>query len=127
MLMKLMFPIFSASELLGWPYAEELGKDRSTWPITVRAIKEIMGFREHGWIGKAGQLFLTKGMLLKLWKSLEKSTLPLDFPAFNRFHHGGKVRSQDLQLLRACADEGERQGLSMRSLRELLSKVEALH
>jgi hypothetical protein len=40
--------------------------------------------------GKAAQSATTGHGLLEVWSSLEQATLPLDFAAFNKFHHGGK-------------------------------------
>jgi hypothetical protein len=40
----------------------------------------------------------------------EKDMQPLDTAAFNRIHHGGRVRAQDLHALRDFASDGQRHG-----------------
>ncbi|MDY8021370.1 hypothetical protein [Paenibacillus polymyxa] len=42
---------------------------------------------------------------------------------FNRFHHGGKVRVQDVESMRNSVVEGQRQGRQMKALKELLQRV----
>jgi hypothetical protein len=41
--------------------------------------------------GKAAQAATTADGLLEIWRSLEQAAVPLDFAAFNKVHHGGKV------------------------------------
>ena len=125
MMTKVMFPVFAVSELLGWPRAKDLGADPELWALTVHAVQEIQGLDEHGSIGKTAQGSLTGDSLLELWSSFENATLPLDFAGFNKLHHGGKVRSQDIKLLQDCVDLGERQGSEMKALKQLLVQVRA--
>lgn len=42
---------------------------------------------------------------------------------FNRFHHGGKVRTQDVESMRNSVVEGQRQGRQMKALKELLLRI----
>ncbi|KQV14521.1 MULTISPECIES: hypothetical protein [unclassified Kitasatospora] len=51
--------------------------------------------------------------------------LPLDYQAFNRFYHGGKVHAQDVEGLRSCLAEGRRQGRPMAALQALLARLDA--
>jgi hypothetical protein len=53
--------------------------------------------------------------------------LPLDYQAFNRFHHGGKVRAQDVEILHDCLAEGRSTGHAMPALEDLLERLEADH
>jgi hypothetical protein len=124
MMTKFMFPVFAASELLGWPHAKNLGNNKELWALTVRSVQEIQGFEEHGVAGKAAQAATTADGLLGTWSSLEQATLPLDFAAFNKFHHGSKVRAQDIELLKDCVKVGEQEGQPMSALKELLDKVQ---
>ena len=125
MMTKVMFPVFAASELLGWPRAKDLDADPELWALTVRAVQEVQGLDEHGSIGKAAQALLTTDSLLKMWTSLENAMLPLDYAEFMKLHHGFKHRSQDIQLLQDCVRVGERQGREMKSLKELLFRLRA--
>ncbi|MNW66774.1 hypothetical protein D3C74_452760 [compost metagenome] len=51
--------------------------------------------------------------------------LPLDYQAFNRFHHGGKVRTQNVKSLENSISEGELQGREMKALRALYSLIDS--
>jgi hypothetical protein len=124
MMTKFMFPVFAASELMGWPQAKDLGNNKELWALTVRSVQEIQGFAEHGVAGKAAQTATTAEGLLEIWSSLEQAVLPLDFAAFNRFHHGGKVRAQDIKLLKDCVKVGEQEGQSMSALKEIIGRVQ---
>ncbi len=66
MMTKFMFPVFAASELLGWPHAKNLGNNKELWALTVRAVQEIQGFEEHGVPGKAAQAATTGDGLLEI-------------------------------------------------------------
>jgi Ketopantoate reductase PanE/ApbA len=123
---KFMFPVFAACELLGWPHARDLGNNKEIWDLTVRSVREIQGFEEHGVAGKAAQVSTTADGLLEIWSSLEQAALPLDFAAFNKFHHGDKVRAQDVELLNDCVKVGEQECQPMSALKELLVRVQTL-
>jgi hypothetical protein len=119
-----MFPIFAASELLGWPHAKDLGNNKELWVLTIRSVQEIQGFEQHGAAGKAAQAATTGDGILEVWTSLEQAAFPLDFAGFNKFHHGSKVRAQDIELLRDCVKVGEREGQSMSALKELFDRMQ---
>ena len=125
MMTKVMFPVFAASEILGWPRAKDLNADPELWALTVRAVQEVQELDEHGSIGKAAQASLSADSLLKMWTSLENAMLPLDYAEFMKLHHGFKHRSQDIQLLEDCVDLGERQGSEMKALKQLLVQLRA--
>jgi hypothetical protein len=118
------FPIFAVSELLEWPHAKDLGKNKELWALTIRSVQEIQGLEQHGAAGKAAQAATTGEGLLEMWTSMEQAALPLDFAGFNKFHHGGKVRAQDIELLKDCVKVGEREGQPMSALKELLDRVQ---
>jgi Ketopantoate reductase PanE/ApbA len=125
MMTKVMFPVFAASELLGWPRAKGLDTNPELWALTVHAVQEVQGLDEHGSIGKGAQASLTGDSLLEMWASLESAMLPLDYAEFMKLHHGFKHRSQDIQLLENCVDIGERQGSQMKALKQLLAQLRA--
>jgi len=64
-------------------------------------------------------------MMAKNNLKMERDCLPVDYSAFNRFHHGGKVREQDIQVLRDVLASGRSQGRAMPALTELLARYEA--
>src|ERR1700730_17408105 len=87
-----------------------------------------LGAGYHLHLAKAAITFLvrpaTADGLLEIWSSLEQAALPLDFAGFNKFHHGGKVRAQDIELLNDCVKVGEQQCQPMSALKELLARVQ---
>jgi hypothetical protein len=79
------------------------------WPdvrLTVQAVQEIYGLDEHGEVGKAAQAATTADGLIDIWSSLGQAALPLDFAIFNKYHHGIKVRAQDIEVLKGCMQVG---------------------
>lgn len=120
-----LFPIFAASDLMGWPRARDLGGDAELWALTTEAVREIQGLRGHGQPDGETQAATTEQSLIDMWKAWETATLPMDLQAFNRFHHGGKVNAQDQQLLLDCVAEGQATGRPMQALRTLLARVTA--
>lgn len=62
-------------------------------------------------------------MMAKVHLKMERDMLPLDYQSFNHFHHGGKVRAQDLESMRNSLAEGQRRGRQMRELQELLKRL----
>jgi ketopantoate reductase len=123
MFSKIPFPLFAVSELAGWPALTELAKNKPLRALHGQAVREIARLSDHGLTGKAAALALTDGIALKIWTATEKSTLPMDFVAFNKFHHGGKVKSQDILVMRECVALGEAQGAKMTALKEILARL----
>lgn len=52
---------------------------------------------------------------------MESEMVPLDYQAFNKFHHGGKVREQDRESLKACLEAGKMIGRKTSSLEQLIN------
>ncbi len=120
-----LFPIFAASDLLGWPRAEDLGADAELWALTTEAVRDIQGLQRNGQPGRETQLATTSQSLIDMWKAWETATLPMDLQAFNRFHHGGKVNAQDQLLLLDCIVAGQNIGQPMKALQMLVDRVAA--
>lgn len=120
-----VFVIFAASDLMEWPSADYLASDSELWDLTVRAVKEVQGLSILGEAGQKAQQATTPDSLLVMSKAMEAAAFPLDLPAFNRYHHGGKVNQQDQQLLRDCVALGVGEGQTMAALKELIARVEA--
>lgn len=122
---NVFFPLTAACELAGWPTTDALAANQALWSLCCKAFDEIIGLPQHGWIGKLLRLLMSPARYLKVLRKLERDALPLDFHQFNRFHHGGKVRAQDVQVMRNCLQSGESQGWQMPALRELLGRLHA--
>ncbi len=121
------FPMLAASEIANWPNVTALVANKELWQLACRAQAEIMALPQHGLLGKLMAVIMGPGITAKLQLKLEREMLPLDYQAFNRFHHGAKVRAQDVQVMQNCVADGERQGKPMASLRELLARQAAHH
>lgn len=120
-----IFAIMAMFDLAGWPDAETMAKDQELMALGSSAMKEIMRLSEHGLMGKLASLFLSPRQLAKNNLKMERDCLPVDYSAFNKFHHGGKVREQDMAVLRRSLESGQAQGKSMPALSELLGRYEA--
>jgi hypothetical protein len=62
-----------------------------------------------------------------MMRDFDRDARPIGFTAFNRFHHGGKVLDQDVQILENCIAVGERDGREMNAIRSLLDKWRDYH
>lgn len=120
-----LFPVFTASDVMGWPRAEELGGDRELWALTTEAVREIQDLGSHEEQNTTTQGVTTGQSLIDMWKAWEAATLPMDLQAFNRFHHGGKVNAQDQQLLLDCVAAGQAIGQPMKALQTLVERATA--
>lgn len=119
-----IFAIMAMFDLAGWPQAGKMADDKELMALGAGAMKEIMRLPEHGLMGRIGSLFISPARLAKNNLKMEQDCLPVDYSAFNRFHHGGKVREQDMDVLRKSLASGEAQGRRMPALRELLERYE---
>ena len=119
-----LFPVYLAGHIAGWPRVAALVADEELWQLACRAQSEIAALPQHGWLGKMATLAMGPRATAKLHLKMERDMLPLDYQEFNRFHHGGKVQAQDVELLRSCLADGQRQGQSMAALQALLARAE---
>lgn len=119
------FPVYAACELADWADFTSVAQDKELWNLACRAQRELATLPANGWRGRLMGAVIGPGMTRRIHTTTEREMLPLDYQAFNRFHHGGKVRAQDVQSLRDSLAEGQRQGRSMTALAELLRRIEA--
>ncbi len=116
-----IFPVFALSELLGWPPAEGFVSAGKLWALTIEAVRQIQGLAEHGEAGQKAAAEMSGDRLLAMWKAMEAASLPLDWQAFNAYHHGDKVKDADKLLLAGCIEQGESEGRDMSAVKEILS------
>ncbi|MFJ9634580.1 ketopantoate reductase family protein [Streptomyces sp. NPDC091280] len=117
-------PVYAACELAGWPAFATLTRDEELWSLACRAQAEIMTLPRHGGTGQQLAQAMGPRETAQAHQNIEREMLPLDYQAFNRFHHGGKVRSQDVEAMYDCLAEGRRDGHAMPALEELLNRLE---
>lgn len=122
---NIAFPMLAASEIAGWPKIDTLVANRELWRLCCRAQNEIAALPQFGWIGKLMSLAMTPAITASVHRKVEKDSLPLDYQSFNRYHHGAKVHSQNVQVMRNCLALGRRQGRPMKALAELLDRLDA--
>jgi hypothetical protein len=119
------FPMTAICDLAGWPDAATLSANTPLMRLGSGAMREIIALPEHGWLGLVSAPVMRNSALAWLLKKMDQAALPIDFSAFNHFHHGGKVRAQDLQVLRNCLAAGLARGRKMAALGELVARYEA--
>ena len=116
------FPFTIASELDGWQGVEHLVNNKALWHLCCQSQREIMGLKQHGLFGKIVPLFMTDGRWAKTALDMDEASRPIDGTAFNKFHHGGKVLEQDVQVVENCLAAGVKDGREMGATRDLLAK-----
>lgn len=117
------FPAYAACDIMGWPAFSTVVANKELWRLAIRAQGEIAALPQFGLLGKMVALFMGPRMMANVHLKMERDMLPLDYQAFNRFHHGGKVRVQDVESMRDSLAEGLRHGRPMAALQELLKRL----
>ncbi|KAI8961340.1 hypothetical protein F5Y11DRAFT_230928 [Daldinia sp. FL1419] len=118
-----LFPVFAACELLGWPKFKDIG-DKELWSLVVASVREIQELDVHGELGKQAAKRTTEAGLAASLAAWEKHMLPFDLQAFNRFHHGEKLKAQGRAHLQTCLSYGVAEGKPMPALKDLLRRVQ---
>jgi len=119
-----IFALFGGCELLDWPKFSDIDPSDDVWQLAVAAMKEIQALSIHGEAGRQAADATTEAGVLEEQRAIEKKMWPLDLQAFNRFHHGGKVNTQDRAILSASLAAGRAENKEMPALRELLGRLE---
>ena len=122
---SLLSPAFVAFIIEGWPEPEEMYKT-DTWQLAQKASMEIVALPQHGFLGKViAALGGPLNLLARMWDGTAKGAAPLDFNAFNKFHHGGKVMAQDIDISRDVLSREEGRGRKLPMLRKLIERLDA--
>ena len=109
---------------MDWPEFEGIDTESALWSLATSAVREIQSLSFNGEAGYQAAESTTKDGLAQLLKTLGKKMLPMDLQAFFRYHHGGKVNTQDHMLLQAFISSGEAEGKPSVALEKLLYCVE---
>ncbi|WP_260470474.1 hypothetical protein [Streptomyces sp. RP5T] len=117
--------MYAAAELAVWPDFTALVQDEELWNLACRAQAEIMTLPRYGQAGEHMAKAMGPRETARTHQAIEADVLPLDYQAFDRFHHGGKVRAQDVETMYDCLAERRSGGHPMPALRTLLSRLEA--
>jgi hypothetical protein len=90
-----VFTVYAACDVAGGPPVAEVVANRELWQLAIRAQREILTLPRNGWFGKVAAAVMGSWVTVSIHLKQDKDMRPLDVAAFNRFHHGGKVRAQD--------------------------------
>lgn len=124
-LSNMLYPLFATCEIAGWPGTDALAQNRELWQLCCKAMTDIACLHLPGWAGPVVRMALSPNRYLALLRKFEKDSQPLDFHAFNRFHHGAKVLAQDIQIMENSVRLGEQQGKSTGAVREILRRLKS--
>lgn len=119
---SVFFAFTVASEIAGWPDAGEFQHHPAELSLSVAAMKDIAALPRFGAMGRRFGTALSEDLVVGTQAAMEAGLRPLDFTAFNRYHHGGKVLAQDVRVLRDCLADGRASGRSMPALERLLAR-----
>ena len=120
-------PSFIAFMIEGWPEPEEIYKTE-TWRVAEKATMEIVALPQYGFLGKVvAALGGPLNLLTRVWEGTSRAALPLDFHAFNKFHHGGKVMAQDIGISRDILSREEGRGKELPMLRRLIERLDRVN
>ena len=118
------FPGLIGFVIEGWPEPDVM-YGTETWELATRATLEISALPQYGPLGKlVAVLGGPLSVLTKVWRRISEASLPLDYHAFNRFHHGGKVLAQDIEIVRAILLREEGRGRKLPNLARLLERLD---
>lgn len=121
------FPFTVASEIDGWQGTEHLINNTELWQLCCQTRREIMGLKRFGLVGKLFSLIMSNSQQAKMMRKTDRDASAMGFTEFNRFHHGGKVLEQDVQIIQNCLVAGEQEGRDMSATRKLLELWRAAH
>jgi len=120
------FPFTVACEINGWQGTEALIADHELWQLCCQSRREIMGLKNFGLAGKVFSLLMSDSQQAKMMRKSERDAAAMGYTEFNKFHHGGKVLQQDIQIIENCLASGEQDGRDMSATRTLLERWRAL-
>jgi len=83
-------------------------------------LARIMSLKQHSLAGKLFSKLMSDARLEKMMRDMDRDGSPVGFTAFNRFHHGGKVQEQNIQIMENYAATGAKEGRDMTAVNELL-------
>lgn len=117
------FPPLVAWELLGWPAVVDIDPADETWRLGAEAMREFQRLSIFGPTGLTASEQTNAEGVLGFFRQMEENALPLDLAAFNSYHHGSKVNSQDHEILREALSLGEAEGVEMPALCALIARL----
>jgi len=126
MFTSMFFSFSVGSEVNGWRGTQSLIDNTELWSLVCDSQREIMRLKTFGLIGKLMALLTSNNKSAQRSLDTEKASPLIDANAFNRFHHGGKVLAQDVQVLENCIAQGKKEGREMPASEELIKRWQAM-
>src|SRR3546814_18539548 len=80
------------------------------WKLVTESTREIAGLPGHGWAGWLMSRLFTSRLQAAAQRMMVRNSMPLDYQAFNRFQHGGKVLAPDVEVLEHSLAVGREKG-----------------
>ena len=112
-----------ALEALGWKKLKDIEATDEVWRLGVEAQREFQSLSIFGAEANTSADSRTAEGVLKMFHHLIDASRPMDFDAFNKYHHGGKVNQQDREVFREALKLGEAEGRNMPAMTKLVSKL----
>lgn len=111
--------------LLDWRPLDEFDASDPTWQLAVDAMREIQRLSLFGDTGRSAAEQTEPAAVLESFRQTAEATRPLDYAAFNAYHHGGKVNRQDLDILDEARQEAAAEGAATPALDTLIDRLAA--
>lgn len=115
--------LVAALDQLGWPQMRDVDPEGEIWQLATEAMREIQRLPVFGEAGIASSDKVDAKATHGFFLDFEKASLPLDFAAFTRYHHGGKLRGQSLGTLREALRLGKAADRDMPALSALVARM----
>jgi len=111
-----------ACELAYWKSLDDVIENSGLWHLSCQAQREIFRLSQHGLAGKLMALVMSDSRQARMMRDMERDAAAMGLMDFFRFHHGGKVRQQNIQGLENAVAAGQAQGRTMPACVELLAR-----
>lgn len=109
--------------LLGYQSLDGVDASNEVWQLGANTTREIQQLSIFGTAGQAAAEQTTPESVLAMFQGMTEGSKPLEFAAFNAYHHGGKVLEQDLDMLDDARQRAEAEGHDTPALRELITRL----
>ncbi|NQX10420.1 ketopantoate reductase [Microbacteriaceae bacterium VKM Ac-2855] len=109
--------------LLGWKPLDEIDANDSTWELGVDSMREVQSLSVFGAAGRAAAKQTEPAAVLESFRQTTQAVRPLDYAAFNAYHHGDKVNQQNLDILTHAANLAKADGLTTPALDDLIMRL----
>jgi hypothetical protein len=121
----LFLPHMLVCDIAGWPASDELVKMPDLWSLYCEASREIMGLPIFGASGESMLQNSSNDELAEQLLARTEALKPFDIDAFNRFHHGGKMKAQNELMFADCIEHALENGINVPACQQLINKSNA--